>query len=295
MRDFREQNYYELLDVKPHASQQELERSYQRARRFFSSDSVATYALFQPDELVLLRRRIEEAYRVLIDPERRQLYDRSMAGLGGAEWDGADEVKSEGDQGSTPETEPVARADERQLPLKPREEPPPLPKKAAPPGEARPETRSDQAGQQAPDPESESERQPDREREPAAATTDSVPPADSVPAPIPDKVIPPRKILAPATPLPPMPEITEETEYSGDLLRQIREARGLSLEKIADKTKISIYYLRNIEKDNYAELPAEVYVRGYIRQFAMLLDVDVEAVVRGYLDKMNKPAEPEKD
>ena len=63
MRDFREQNYYELLDVKTHASAQELERSYQRARRYFSGESVATYALFQPDELTLLRRRIERYFQ----------------------------------------------------------------------------------------------------------------------------------------------------------------------------------------------------------------------------------------
>jgi len=85
MRDFREQNYYELLDVTPHASAQDLERSYQRARRYFSGDSVATYALFQADELTLLRRRIEEAYRVLSDPERRRRYDREIFDLEGDE------------------------------------------------------------------------------------------------------------------------------------------------------------------------------------------------------------------
>ncbi len=78
MKDFREQNFYELLDITPHASRQEIEVSYQRARRVYSSDSVATYALFQPEELNLIRRRIEEAFRVLNNPERRALYDREI-------------------------------------------------------------------------------------------------------------------------------------------------------------------------------------------------------------------------
>ena len=83
MRDFREQNFYELLEVKPHVSQPDLERSYQRLKRFFGSRSVATYALFQPDELVLLRRRIEDAYRILSDPERRQRYNSELERLDG--------------------------------------------------------------------------------------------------------------------------------------------------------------------------------------------------------------------
>ena len=78
MRDFREQNYYELLDVSPKASQAELEESYRRAKRIFCPSSVATYALFQPDELNLLRRRIEEAFRILSDPQRRRAYDEEI-------------------------------------------------------------------------------------------------------------------------------------------------------------------------------------------------------------------------
>ncbi len=82
MRDFREQNYYELLDLKPYASQQEVEEAYQRSRRYFSPDSVATYALFQVEELRLLRSRIEEAFRVLGDIEKRRQYDEEASHFG---------------------------------------------------------------------------------------------------------------------------------------------------------------------------------------------------------------------
>jgi len=237
MRDFREQNFYELLDVKPHASSQELERSYQRARRFFSSSNVATYALFQPDELNLLRRRIEEAYRVLSDPERRQRYDSEMADF-------------QGQVLSTPPP-PAKDAEPEQIPepegLKVVEEivettPTPEPKQL------------------------ELEAEAPEEPEPEAPQSQEEPPPEP----------------------PPMPVITEGTEITGELLRQVREARGLSLEKIADVTKIAIYYLRDLENENFDELPAEVYVRGYLRQIARLLGLDPAVVSSEYLLRMAK-------
>jgi len=88
-----------------------------------------------------------------------------------------------------------------------------------------------------------------------------------------------------------MPEITEETEYTGDLLRQVREARGLTIDQIANTTKIAIYYIRDLEAEEYEDLPAKVYVRGYLKQLAKLLKLDSEPMVRSYVDRMEKPEE----
>jgi hypothetical protein len=236
MRDFKDQNYYELLDISPTANQRELEEYYKRAQRFFGSDSVATYTLFEPDELEFLRRRIEEAYRVLSDPERRQRYDREVAR---AKSDPPDEVVEES---KTTET-PVVEYDTK-LAVHPDSSPPP--------DMSQPEEVDDQ---------------PDDQVEEVVAEGQLI-----------------ENVEKPA-----MPEISEETVYSGDFLRQVREARGYSLEFIADVTKIAIYYLRYLEAEDYSELPAKVYTRGYLRLLAQMLELKADKVVESYLARMYPP------
>lgn len=71
----------------------------------------------------------------------------------------------------------------------------------------------------------------------------------------------------------------EETgDWSGSLLRQVREIRGMSLDEIAQHTKISRGHLRNIEEDSFEYLPPDVYVKGFIVQVAKLLGLDPERV-----------------
>ncbi len=269
MRDFREQNYYELLDVKPHASTQELERSYRRARRYFSGESVATYALFQPDELTLLRRRIEEAYRVLSDPERRRRYDREIFNL-----EEDEERPAPSGEAPAPRFEPVREDLSGEEP----EEPPrqlELPEESG--GAAA-------AAEEISEPPREIESIEDRiireEGEDAAAPPPQATGPDQARA---DRPVKPQ--------LPPMPEIQEDTEHTGELLRQVREARGLTLEQVANTTKIAIYYLRYLEAEEYEDLPAKVYVRGYLKQIARLLGLEAEPMVRSYIDRMERRRE----
>lgn len=261
MRDFREQNYYELLDVKPHVSAQELERSYQRARRYFSGESVATYALFQPDELTLLRRRIEEAYRVLSDPERRRRYDREIFDL------------EEGEERPAPVEEAQTAMFEPVHEIVPEEEAEEEPPRRIQPLEVIEEDLLET--QEISEPPGDIDSIDDRI---IREEGEDSPPAVAVDQP-------------PKPQLPPMPAITEETEYTGDLLRQVREARGLTLEQMANTTKIAIYYIRNLEAEEYEDLPAEVYVRGYLKQLAKLLKLDPEPMVKSYIDRMGKPEE----
>jgi hypothetical protein len=58
-------------------------------------------------------------------------------------------------------------------------------------------------------------------------------------------------------------EIENCTEYTGPFLKRIREYKGVTIERMADMTKISKTYIRNIEADNIASLPADVYTRGF--------------------------------
>jgi hypothetical protein len=253
MKDFREQNFYELLDLKPHAAVQEVESCYLRARKFLSPDSVATYALFQPEELALLRQRIEEAFRVLSDTERRKSYDAEMlqVGVGTAAprmHESAPGPSQDRGGGEPPAPEPVP------APVEPPAEPASQPPTPVAAGEV-----------------------------PRLVST----PVDGAPAPAPEpSPVAPSK-PAPAEPQkPPMPEITPETEFTGELLRQIRSARGLPLEKVAETTKINIFYLRSIEGESARDLPAEVYVRGYLRMLAGLYRLDPRRVIDSFMKRI---------
>jgi flagellar biosynthesis protein FlhG len=83
--------------------------------------------------------------------------------------------------------------------------------------------------------------------------------------------------------LPPAPSITPDTEFSGALLRAVRESQGTSLQQISERTKVGINYLRCIEEDEFETLPAAVYVRGFVTEVAKCLRLDSEQVSQSYL------------
>ena len=89
-------------------------------------------------------------------------------------------------------------------------------------------------------------------------------------------------------PRPPEPTLTAETEYSGELLKRVRESRGIELADIAQRTKIGITHLRSIEAERWEALPAPVYLRGFVVELARYLRLDGGQVVRTYLDRYRR-------
>src|SRR5207245_11547347 len=83
--------------------------------------------------------------------------------------------------------------------------------------------------------------------------------------------------------MPPEPELSPDTPFTGQLLRQVRESRGIELEDISNRTKIHIGHLRSIESERFELLPARVYVRGVGIEYARALPIGPKAVVRSYL------------
>lgn len=86
-------------------------------------------------------------------------------------------------------------------------------------------------------------------------------------------------------------EIQTATEFSGAFLRRIRESQGIELTDISARTKISLAHLRAIEEEQYADLPAVVYVRGFVREIAKLLRLDPAQVDRTYLRRLREGLE----
>ncbi len=79
MKGIEEQTYYEILEVSPVASVQEIEKAYERAKATYDPDSVAVYSLLTEPEVKRIRDAVEDAYRVLMNESSRQGYDRTHA------------------------------------------------------------------------------------------------------------------------------------------------------------------------------------------------------------------------
>ena len=70
----------------------------------------------------------------------------------------------------------------------------------------------------------------------------------------------------------------------GDMLREAREAMGVSLAEAERETKIRAKYLAALEDDNLGNLPGAVYARGFLHNYAQYLGLDADVVGRSLLD-----------
>jgi flagellar biosynthesis protein FlhG len=81
-------------------------------------------------------------------------------------------------------------------------------------------------------------------------------------------------------------EIGPDTEFSGPLLRKVRESFGVELAEICARTKIAKTHLAAIEDEHFETLPAVVYVRGFLNELAKYLQLDPPQVQRTFLRRM---------
>jgi cytoskeleton protein RodZ len=78
-------------------------------------------------------------------------------------------------------------------------------------------------------------------------------------------------------------------------LHQAREARKLTIEQVAEITKIRTDHLRALEEGNFDVFSAPVYIRGFVRSLSTLLKLDVPqtmSLLEAELGKTKKFAEP---
>jgi cytoskeleton protein RodZ len=68
----------------------------------------------------------------------------------------------------------------------------------------------------------------------------------------------------------------------GEFLRRERELRHISLDDVAERTKISRRYLEAIEEGQYDRLPGETFVRGFIRSYAQSVGLDPQDTLLMY-------------
>ena len=200
-----ELDYYELLEIPRTATPAEVERAYRLSQQTYAEGSLALYSVFETSDAAAIRERLEEAYRVLSDPEFRAAYDESRPAEG-----------------------------------------PALP--SMPPTEVRHE-----------------------ESRPDVSTSETATPS--------------------------LDEVVEEYgafeddgggDFDGVRLRRTRLFRGYEIDDIADVTKVSGTHLRNIEDENFADLPADVYVRGFVTAYAKTIGLDPKIVVPSYMARVQE-------
>jgi curved DNA-binding protein CbpA len=248
-------NYYELLEVSFTATAQEIHRAYERIRRVYEPNSVALYSLLTPEETAAIHQRIEEAYRTLAYEDNRKRYDATLRS-----------------RNEMPEPAPPppsipryrTRAAQPELPL---------------------QSENRYAGADAPPPSIPRYRtraaQPELplQSENRYAGADAPPPQ---PTPAPDK--PAQGEVSPVSPF--------ITEFTGPVIKVLREQRGLTIRNIADSTKVGSRYLEYIEEENYAKLPARPYLRGFLGLYAKALGYEPDRMISDYLKRYDAAMNP---
>ena len=85
---------------------------------------------------------------------------------------------------------------------------------------------------------------------------------------------------------------TDSAEALGSYLKQQRELRQISVAELAQTTRIPVRLLKHLERGNLEELPADVFVRGYLKAYARVLGIDEVDVLTRYAGGKTQEATP---
>ncbi|EQC51825.1 helix-turn-helix domain-containing protein [Bacteriovorax sp. DB6_IX] len=206
-------NYYEVLEVQPNSSTQDIQQAYTRAKNAYTGDSLALYSLLSQDEANKILELIEEAYNILSDPVKRKQYN-------------------------------IARGIEHNPSIS-----------------------------HSPDP---SEKDNEfKQNKNASGEMNKL-------------VAKKRYGLEYQEDANFEVEIEQCTEFTGEFLKKIREYKNVDVNRLADMTKISKTYIRYIEEEDVTKMPAVVYVRGFVYQYAKCLKLNPELVANSYVYRLKK-------
>src|SRR3990167_3433607 len=73
--------------------------------------------------------------------------------------------------------------------------------------------------------------------------------------------------------------------YPGQHLAKERQDQGLTQEYVAGKLHLRVKMVELLEEDAYSELPQPVFVQGYLRAYAKLLNLDPSPILSSYSKK----------
>ena len=79
----------------------------------------------------------------------------------------------------------------------------------------------------------------------------------------------------------------------GDILRKERITRRITVETIAKDLKLNVKYIKALEASEYEALPADPYVRVYLRSLAKYLSMDSEEILKKFYTERGMSIEKE--
>jgi len=210
MKRLTEVNYYDLLDISPKASFEEVQAAYDEAKATYASNSIITYSLFTQEEREQIIARLVEAYKTLTNSHLRREYNELLIENGELS---ADEIQGLASEGT-----------------------------------GLPETRLREV------------------------TVESITPEKEFSS-------------AGETPGDNLELFAAQAYITGSSIRMVRMNREMSLEEVYRKTNIPKQTLEDIEEDNFEELPALVYLKGFLKVYPQTLKVDQALMVGGYVKR----------
>ncbi len=184
-----EQTLYDLLEIYPGASEEEVRRGLKQVRDYFGADGLAVRGVCTEEERKDYQWRAEAAHETLIDRSKRREYDRATFPDG---FPAFKEQFSDGRRGITGRVQS---------------------------------------------------------------------PHDSLPR----------------------VELTDDQMVDGAFLGKVRRERGIELEDISNRAKISISYLKALEEERFMDLPEAVYVRGFVTEYARYLKINSQRAVDDFM------------
>lgn len=79
----------------------------------------------------------------------------------------------------------------------------------------------------------------------------------------------------------------------GEYLKQKRIDKNYTLEKLSQKTKISVNILKSLEANDYDHLPSAAYIKGFVTSYVKVLNLPLEEAITKmeytYLNILGKP------
>lgn len=208
-------NYYEILEVPTNANAAEIQKSYIMTRNTYAGDNIALYSVLSKEECQEMLIKIDEAYSILGNPQKRREYD-----------------KARGLNVGISITEEKELRDESKLSG--------LIRKAQTKKEG---TISKMVANQ----KFSLQYEIDSEME---------------------------------------KKIEMASEFTGTFLKEIREYKGVDIARMAAMTRISATYIECIENEDFVNLPASVYVRGFVFQYAKCLKLNPDLVANSFLKQI---------
>ncbi len=268
-------NYYDILEITPDASTEEIKEAYRRIKSTFQKDHVALYTLFSPSEREDIITKTEEAYLILSDSDKRRAYDQNHGLL---VWE-ENPFKGKDPASSNDENE-IQEASSQLAEVISIDRSPPM--ELSNPGEdalASPTTDYIH-------PETSTLGSDFKSR--GKWTSPNLAQPTSYDAPTAQIVPFEQKKQGPiktSYPVPLVLKIQTEKEWPGDFLKNLRESLEISIEEMSEETKVSKNYIKAIEEENFKKLPAPVYVRGFVLQIARVLKLPANDVATAYLSR----------